>query len=84
MMTPGKGVVELTDQPARTRKVTYSMWRDAERGDVGLGLGVGWRPPKESNRRDSWDFLDVEPEGSDRGVQGESRANTPSGNSQNI
>lgn len=82
MVAPGKGVVELTDQPARTRNITYSVWRDAERGGVGLGLGNGWKP-KESKRRDSWDFLDVEPEGSDHGVQ-ESRVNTPSGNSQNI
>ena len=70
MMTPGKGVVELTDQPARTRKVTYSMWRDAERGDVGLGLGNGWKA-KDSKRRDSWDFLDVGTEGSERGGQGD-------------
>ncbi|KAM7212910.1 hypothetical protein V8F06_011716 [Rhypophila decipiens] len=51
MMTPGKGVVELTDQPSRTIKVTYDIWRDTEAGD-GDALGL------RSTRRESWDFVD--------------------------
>ncbi|KAM7198558.1 hypothetical protein V8F20_006088 [Naviculisporaceae sp. PSN 640] len=67
MMTPGKGVVELTDQPARTIKVTYDIWRDTEQGadgDNGLGLRMG------AKRRDSWDFLYPRQDGADsRGIR---------------
>lgn len=54
MMTPGKGVVELTDRPSRTIKVTYDIWRDTEQagdGDNAVGLGIG------TKQNDSWEVL---------------------------
>ncbi|KAK3318095.1 hypothetical protein B0H66DRAFT_602697 [Apodospora peruviana] len=75
MFTPGKGVVELTDQPGKRGQYVHGMWRDAEQGDGGSGLGISWKP-KDSTRRCSWDFVDISTDTGEHGIYVEGKENT--------